>query len=229
MTTVRKGAWLRYAAESVGLAVAGPAVFVGSLHGLARLGLRAPALPWAEPGGWVPGTALPFPWAYCVGYLVGLVLVPAGFELLTRRDELADMGLGLPRGWRAYIALAVVLIALPAYQRLAYWLVGQRLPHLLEPTNVAYFAGLWACVAWAEEFFLRSVLQRRMTHLLGQLPAIIVVAAGFALLGHNQAPVVENLLYRFPAGVVLGWLFARHKSVLPPAACHFVANLAAFA
>lgn len=229
MTRVRSADRLRYAVETILLAVAGPAAYISSLRGLDRIGLRASPLSWAVPDGWIGGVAPPFPWVYCAAYLVGLVAVPAGFEWAARRGERQDFGLRLPPGRRAYVSLAIAAAGLIAYQRLAYWSLGLGPPHLLEPANLAYFAGLWALVACCEEFFLRSILQRRMTRLLGPMPAIIVVAAGFALLAHNQALVVENLAYRFPAGVLLGWLFARHKSVLAPAACHFVANLAAFA
>lgn len=171
----------------------------------------------------------PFPWVDCAAYILGLLVVPVLFEWAVGRDEWRDMGLRPARGSHPYVILVATVVGLVAYQRLIYRLLGQRLPAIMALGNLWYFAGLWACVALGEEFFLRSVLQRRLAYLWGHVTAIVITAALFGFAAHHSVPVVENALFRFPVGVVLGWLFARQKSILSPVAAHFLLNLAAFA
>jgi len=215
--------------ETIVVALLAPAAFVGSSRLLVSLGMPTPERPWTEPETWVPGVVPPFPWVDCLAYLFGLVAVPLLWECATAPGERGRMGLRAPGGVYPALTLFGVIAGLSAYQRLIYLCLGQRLPSLLAPQNLAYFSGLWAGVALGEEFFFRSVLQRRLTRLWGAVPAILIVAAIFAFPLHYRAPPVENLLVRLPVGLVLGWLFARQESVLSPIVAHFLLNLSAFA
>lgn len=219
----------RYLLETLGLVLLAPAVLFYTGWALVYLGMSTPFRPWAQPETWVPGIVPPFPWVDCLSYLLGLVMVPLVWERAAAWHERQSMGFQVPGGPRPVLTLLLAVAGLLVYQRLAFWCLGQRFPSLLALDNLAYFIGLWTCVAFSEEFFLRSILQRRLTRLCGHTAAIVIVAVVFAFALHYQAPLVENALVRLPVGLALGWLFARQESLVSPVLTHFILNLAAFA
>lgn len=224
-----RGSRARYLLETLAVALLGPAVFLCASRGLVLLGMPRPVRLWAEPETWLPGMVPPFPWVDCLSYLLGLVAVPLLWERATRRDHWQALGLRRPGGPRPALTLTLAITGLLVYQRLVLRCLGQRPPSLLAPENLAYFLGLWACVAVSEELFFRSILQRRLSRLWGDAAAIVLVAALFAFALHHRAPVIENAVIRLPFALVLGWLFARQSSLLSPVLAHFALNLSALA
>jgi membrane protease YdiL (CAAX protease family) len=51
----------------------------------------------------------------------------------------------------------------------------------------------------------------------------------FALLAHAREPLAMNLAFRLPAGLLLGYAYHRHRSLIPPIALHWALNMAAVA
>lgn len=167
------------------------------------------------------------PWANWVAFVVATAALPVLWETAVAKTGLRQIGFRLPRVLIRESAVALVGAGLLiGYVVLTLHLLGQRLPHSLAWDNAGFFALEWAVVALSEETLYRGVLQRRLSACLGPTAGLLLASAVWAFVGHVRAPVVENLLIRFPAGLVLGLLYARSGSLYPPMLAHWILNMA---
>jgi uncharacterized protein len=165
---------------------------------------------------WFPewrGTITPFVW-WAVGMLITWVLIPA---MILRRDAPVPFSIALPRPARGLgpyalliaIMLPAVLIAsqradfaftYPLYKPLAGW-------------SWSLLLAYWACYAtilFCTEYFFRGVLLFSLESRLG-MSAIGVSVIPYCLI-HAHKPLPEAF-GSIIAGVVLGWLALRTRSI----------------
>jgi membrane protease YdiL (CAAX protease family) len=164
------------------------------------------------------------PWTDCLAFAVGFVGLPLAYEIGWHGRSRSDVGLRHASGPALLAALGVAL-ALGAWARGAAWLLGLPVPHTFTPGNAALLGLVWLWVAAAEEVFFRGTLQRRLTSPAGPAVAVACASALFAFVGHLEADPRVNLLVRAPAGVALGLLFLRTRSLLPSILAHWILNL----
>lgn len=228
MTGIKK-VRAKFLLQTLGIVLSVPLVVYCVAWALLRLGMSPSVYPWAEPDLWVPEVIPPFPWVDFIAYLLALVTVPLLLDRSVAGSARQQAGLRRPGGRHPVLIMLAVTAGLIAYQRLACRGLGEMQPSLLSLKNFAYFVALWGWIAFSEEFFFRSILQRRLTSLWGNWAAIGVTAILFSFGMHHRVPIVQNAVYRLPAAITLGWLFARQRSLLSPVAAHFLLNLASFA
>lgn len=81
-------------------------------------------------------------------------------------------------------------------------------------------------VSISEEFLMRGIIYYLLLHLVHKKYYVVIVSAiifGFAL--HTGGDFISNLLYRFPAGIILAVLRMYTKKLYPPIMVHFMYNL----
>lgn len=156
---------------------------------------------------------------------VAFVGVPLVWEWAAGPDTIRQMGLNLPTGRQPWLILLTICIASVAHLEIVCWLLRRHIPPFCL-SDLLYIVPLSACSAVTEEFFFRSILQRRLTVLWGGVLAILFTALLFAFALHWRAWVLDNALLRFPIAVMLGWLFVRQESLLGPVLVHFIYDLA---
>ncbi len=202
--------------ETAALLVTAAAAFYGVWSVALRLGAAPPAGPAPN-------------WVDCLAMLMAAA-VPLAWEIGLRKVPLAEIGLCVPTGAARRAAASIGLVAaFAAYACVLFWLFRLRTLHLLSLENFGPFAATLLCVAVSEEALFRGVLQRRLTTVCGAGPAILMTACIFALVAHRAAPLAMNLAFRLPAGLLLGYLYHRHRSLIPPIALHWALNMAAAA
>lgn len=84
---------------------------------------------------------------------------------------------------------------------------------------IIYFIYSAIIPALVEELLFRETVCRVLT-VYGKGTAVVASAALFALMHSN----VEQLLYTFVAGLLLGWIYVETKSIVFPILLHFVNN-----
>ncbi len=199
--------------ETAALLLTAAAAFYGVWSVALRLGAAPPAGPAPN-------------WVDCLAMLMAAA-VPLAWEIGIRKVPLAEIGLCLPTGTARRAAVSIGLVAaFAAYVCVLFWLFRLRTLHLLSVHTIVHFIPISLCVAASEEAIFRGVLQRRIAKAWGAAPAILVAALVFALLAHARAPLAMNLAFRLPAGLLLGYLYHRHRSLLPPIALHWALNIA---
>ena len=205
----------------------------------ASQGLLAILYAWSgRLGGWrwdsaepLPGpfavSAASYPWATWTAFLLATAAFPLVWERLMGGAAVSGIGFRAPeRPLLAGAWAAACAALLAAYAALALSIFHRAIPHVLAPGNTLFFALQWGFVALGEETLYRGVLQRRLSDALGPLLGILVASAIWAFVGHVRVPPLENLVLRLPAGLLLGILYARSKSLYPPILAHWLLNLA---
>lgn len=85
-----------------------------------------------------------------------------------------------------------------------------------------------------QEAFFRGVVQDHAKTSLSSGGSILVSGTAFALLYGslfyigNAASMAVTMLYLFPQGCLLGYLYQRHGTIITPAIAHTIVNLYAF-
>ena len=79
-------------------------------------------------------------------------------------------------------------------------------------------------IAICEECFYRGFLQKIMEKRISFILAIIIQSFCFAILNHSAQPLLENIIYRWPAGVILT-IIARKYGLSNSILVHYMHNL----
>ncbi|MCK8061466.1 MULTISPECIES: CPBP family intramembrane glutamic endopeptidase [unclassified Fusibacter] len=81
-------------------------------------------------------------------------------------------------------------------------------------------------VAINEEVWIRGVL---ITHLrkmkLNSVVIVLVSGIVFGFVTHMNEPLIDNLLWRFPGGLLLGWIAIKTNRLHLPIMFHFLNNI----
>lgn len=103
------------------------------------------------------------------------------------------------------------------YSRLTeiFWSVELKEPYQI----ITYFISCAVIPAFVEELLFRATFCKVLS-VYGQGTAIVASATIFALMHTN----VEQVIYTFVAGLVLGWIYLRTKSLIFPVMLHFINN-----
>ncbi len=165
-----------------------------------------------------------FPWSDCLAILVGFGVLPVAYEWRVHRTAPSDIGFRRAL-WRSTLLGVGVGLALWGWGHAAVRLLGLPIARTISLGNAPVLALAWVCTVAAEEVFFRGIIQRRLTPCVGPAIALLSASALFAFLPHLQADPRVNLLVRLPAGVVLGLIYHRTRSLLPPFFAHWLLNL----
>lgn len=146
---------------------------------------------------------------------MGLAMVVLPYWFLKRRQpelRLSDVGLVRPAAF-SLVAVAAVIGAIVAVKvgqgRDLGLILGQNLP-----------------IALAEEFWCRGVLTRQArTFLRSDTHVLLVTALVFAFVTHLSGSPLDNLLYRFPFGLLVGFIYLKTRSLTWPVTLHLAYNM----
>ena len=122
-----------------------------------------------------------------------------------------------------FIAILITLFAL------GYLLTGLGLndqKNIMDIVNMLPLYLLAMAVVFApisEELFFRALLINKIGERTGQIAAILIAAAVFAVLHISYGSVVE-LVGAFSIAVILGVVYVKSESIMPPIAIHMIFN-----
>ena len=164
-------------------------------------------------------------WLPYLAFGVSFVGLPIFVEY-RRGQNLRTMGLFPGQGWLTSLGVGLLIGLL--------WFLGvaalsaplNRLLDVRDASGVApiLLLGNYFAVAVGEEVLMRVFVQRRLSEVIGAGWAIIATGFVFGLVLHLSNPLVSNLLYRVPAGIALGYLFHRRRTVWAPISAHWLFN-----
>ena len=163
------------------------------------------------------------PWLPYLALGVSFVGLPIVVEH-QRGQDLHTIGWLPGEGWLISLGLGF-LIGLFWFVLVA--VLSAPLDHLLDVRDGSSLApglllGNYLAVAVGEEVLMRIFVQRRLSEIIKPIWAIVITGFVFGLVLHLSNPLVDNLLYRVPAGFVLGYLFHSRKTVWAPIAAHWL-------
>lgn len=164
-------------------------------------------------------------------YLVFLVLAPLVMEWLVRRRSLAVIGFRTPQNQRA-LRLVAVLLGLYLVARLAWPLAQGRAYQF----SLQGFISNSILFAFLEEAVFRGVIQTRLESALGTARSWVLSGLFFGFYHfyiHYLVPGravagadILSLASLAVLGMLLGVVFAKTRSLLPPFLIHALHNLA---
>ncbi len=161
---------------------------------------------------------------YLIAIFSGMVVIPLVWERVVRRIDFREMGFAIPRHLVREVIYGVLLLFL--FVAYSYVLLLKQNEHLsFTPYMTASVCIPWLFVAFGEEVLYRGIIQRRLCSLCGKYGGLILASLVFAFLGHFKAPLIDNLILRFPFGLILGYLYLRSRSLLIPVGLHWVFNV----
>lgn len=171
-------------------------------------------------GRWHPHLELP----YLLAVVSGLAAAPILWEKVIRKINFKEIGFTLPKHLGTeLIAAASLFLVFAGYSHL---FLSRRFTLLSwEAPVIISLCTRWLVVASAEEVLYRGIIQRRLSRIWGKYCGLILASALFAFVGHWQAPLVDNALFRLPFGVILGYLYLRSNSLLMPITMHWWFNV----
>lgn len=205
--------------ETIALLVVGVGIAYGSSWFAGRMGLAVSRGLLVE-GRWWFRFWGDFPWLDCVGMLVGLGALPLWWELRCGR-RFHDIGFRIPRQWILYVLLA---IGMGAIFTQASHAPAALLRSGLSMSAFLFFGAYFLCVAVAEETLFRGVLQRRIKERSNSFLAIGISTLIF-LFWHGFSFSGSEWCLRVIGGAILGILYDRSGSLLPPMLLHWVINM----
>lgn len=154
------------------------------------------------------------------------LLIP--IYLLIRHQGLTDVQLGIVyKRLPVYIPIALGLgILLGAGE---YLIVGSsyQILGLSEPFILAFASIIFFYVGMIEELLFRSLIQTKLEGLFGMIPGLLGASLLFGIM-HSVYGEITEILYIFAAGIILGYLFQRTRSLPLVATAHGVANIVLF-
>ncbi|MFQ6035775.1 MAG: lysostaphin resistance A-like protein [Sedimentisphaerales bacterium] len=156
---------------------------------------------------------------YLIAIILGMVLVPLVWEKLIRSTDLKEIGFAVPTSFNKEIICGAGLFCVfvvYSYVLLSKW--GEFLS--LSPNIILSLSIYWLFAALGEEVLYRGIIQRRLCVLCGEYCGLILASVLFAFVGHSRAPLIDNLVFRLPFGLVLGYLYLRSHSLLIPVGIH---------
>lgn len=80
-------------------------------------------------------------------------------------------------------------------------------------------------IAFVEEFFFRGYVQQRLLRILGPVASITISSALFAFILHSNMSFTDNLIYRMPVGLILGFIAYKSQSIWPAVNLHYGYNV----
>jgi membrane protease YdiL (CAAX protease family) len=180
---------------------------------------------WRTYGG-RPGLGVNYELRYLAAHAVGLVLIPLAVALIGFRAYPRELGLGLgrPRVWWPYIALAAALVApaiwfasrRPGFHNFYPYWPGAR----ESPGNFLLHEAVMAVVIFANEFFFRGYMFTLARRDMPAAAAIVFQMVPYAL-AHAAKPL-EEFASSVLAGLALGLVAWRGRSIWPGAILHIV-------
>jgi len=168
-----------------------------------------------------------YPWATWTAFLLAMAVFPLVWETLVARDNLSGIGFRSPsRPLREVVFAAFSTALFLAAMTIGLRIAKQGLPHTLALGNALFFSIQFGVIAAGEETLYRGVLQRRLSGILSLLPGIVLSSAVWAFVGHVRQPALQNLIIRFPVGLLLGYIYVRSKSLYPAMLAHWLLDMA---
>jgi membrane protease YdiL (CAAX protease family) len=169
--------------------------------------------------------------------LAAAALIPT----VLKRRKLAQIGFNINHiGASLRLLFVVCLVVFPATS-LFLWavnLLGIELPlRAVLPPEQGWFSWLvyqFLYVAAAEEIFFRGYIQSNILRLTDTIKfprpwaqqwAVIIISASFFAAAHIVIQGHITAAFTFLPGLVLGWLFARTRSLPAPILFHGLANI----
>jgi membrane protease YdiL (CAAX protease family) len=160
---------------------------------------------------------------YLVSALTGLAIVPMVWEKVIRKTGFKEIGLFIPKPLYKELIYGTSLLALFITYR--YIFLTRNINIFRMPVSIILLMFLsWLITSFTEEILYRGVMQRRMYFLFGYIPGLILASVLFAFAGHTQEPFFNNLIFRLPFGIILGYLYLRKQNLLVPILVHCVFN-----
>jgi membrane protease YdiL (CAAX protease family) len=160
---------------------------------------------------------------YLISALVGSALVPMVWEKLIGKRGFREIGLYIPKTLHKELIYGAALMALFIIYRSFIFSGNIRIYNMPAAIILMMFLS-WLVISFSEEILYRGIMQRRFSCLFGQIPGVIVASALFAFAGHTREPFFDNLIYRLPFGIILGYLYLRKQNLFVPICVHCVFN-----
>lgn len=92
-------------------------------------------------------------------------------------------------------------------------------------TSILFYAFQVLPVAITEELWARGIVYYICKDTLKKdFMAIVLSSLIFAFITHMDKPILENLIYRLPGALLLGYVFCKSKRLELPIAIHFLNN-----
>lgn len=152
--------------------------------------------------------------ASIVSLVISFMIMP--FLILKRKNNINLYELGIKKfGILDYVLLSITVLFLSLFIVMngdikAFWEV----------------ACLQLFVSISEEFLIRGIICYLLLQLLHKKVWVVIISAlVFGFVFHTGGDVVTNLLYRFPAGIVLAALALYTRKLYPSIMLHFVYNV----
>jgi membrane protease YdiL (CAAX protease family) len=155
--------------------------------------------------------------------ILGLAILPVVWEKAVRNTGLQEIGLFIPHDFfKEFIYGAALLVIFILYR---YMLTPKHTGIFnLSPYIILLMFICWIVIALGEEILYRGVIQRRLFTLLGTNWGLVLASIMFAFAGHSGEPWINNLVFRLPFGLILGYLYLRSQSILIPIFVHWAFN-----
>jgi len=161
---------------------------------------------------------------HIISLLAGMAAIPLVWEKAVRKIEFQKIGFRVPANLQAETLCAAGLFLI--FAGYVLFLDDKAATLLsLSPELVFSLSYRWFLIVLAEEIFYRGLIQRRLSNLCCHWCGLVFASIIFAFWGHISLPFMDNLVLRFPFGLIVGYLYLRSGSLLLPVGAHWVYNL----
>ncbi|WP_338471134.1 CPBP family intramembrane glutamic endopeptidase [Niallia sp. XMNu-256] len=146
--------------------------------------------------------------------LIALVIVPTIFEVKIGNTQLRTIGFRLI-GENRLVEVGTYVISIAILTFVIFSNFTMAMPVLIH----------FSVSCFGEELLFRGILQRRMTESMNAILAIVLCSLIFAIGFHQDTSLIDNLLIRFPLGLIFGIIYYKTKNLLPCFMIHLAYNM----
>ncbi|MGA1870493.1 MAG: lysostaphin resistance A-like protein [bacterium] len=152
------------------------------------------------------------------------MLLPLLWEKTIKKTKLREIGFFVPEHYIIESLYALIFICV---FYVYYIFFHSRSVNILflSPHLILYIVAGCFCITGSEEIFYRGIIQRRLTIILNKYWGLLIASIIFAIIGHPNTPLIDNLIWRLPAGIILGYFYLRTGSLFFPICLHCGFNI----
>jgi membrane protease YdiL (CAAX protease family) len=163
---------------------------------------------------------------YVYVYIYAPLIFPAYMVIRHQNMDLSSIGMST-RNFLRYIPLAVIVGALIAGGEFMTIHAGNLIPDLSMISLIKLSIIMILFVGFVEELVFRSLLQTRLENSLGSLKGLLITSILFGVM-HSGYGTFYEILYTAFAGLVLGYMFQKTKSLPLVSLTHGFVNIFLF-
>jgi hypothetical protein len=146
-----------------------------------------------------------------------LVIIPLLWLIFIEKKSLNECGIQFKIDKKSICCMLVIILFLA--------ISIFRLSQVAVKTEFWIIIMQFFAVAISEEVMIRGIISKELSRCFSLVITVLISAICFAFVYHSNMPPIDNLLFRFPLGILLSFIYIYTNNITCPILSHFAYNI----